>query len=474
MKCPKCGEKLKKDFLYCEKCGEEIRIVPDFEPEIENSIIETLSAVAEEMSPTAENETEADPEEEFDVEPEHKWKRRIFIGISTLCLLIIGVFAFVFFRGIYLDNYYKRQLEGAQLAYNQKDYVQAAAFYENALKMEEDNSILISYADCLYEIGNVDQALSNYYAVIEKEPDNEMAYARIIAIYEKEEDYAEINRLLSSCDSQNIKNQFQNYMSIDPVFSYEGGEYGHVIPLKIQAPTTGTIYYSLDGSDPRYGGMEYTSPLFLRYGEYVVKAVFINDFGLASEVVEARYLVEGTQPEQPVVIPESGQFNLPQMISIEVPKGCSVYYTVDGTIPDENSFIYGEPIPMKEGVTNYRFVTKSADGVYSEVTARSYQLVVETNYTAVESVYRLKHRLLELGRIQDLEGSLENMSGKNIYVYNSIQIVQDKIFHIIYEYYQEGNNSRNMTGNIYGIDVSNGYVYKIIKDENGAETLDPV
>ena len=53
MKCPNCGEKLKKDFLYCEKCGEEIRIVPDFEPEIENSIIETLSAVAEEMAPAS-------------------------------------------------------------------------------------------------------------------------------------------------------------------------------------------------------------------------------------------------------------------------------------------------------------------------------------------------------------------------------------------------------------------------------------
>ena len=66
------------------------------------------------------------------------------------------------------------------------------------------------------------------------------------------------------------------------------------------------------------------------------------------------------------------------------------------------------------------------------------------------------------------------MSGKNIYVYNSIRIVQDKIMHVIFEYYQEGNNSRNMTGNIYGIDVSNGYVYKIIKDESGAETLEPV
>ena len=473
MKCPKCGEKLKKDFLYCEKCGEEIRIVPDFEPEIENSIIETLSAVAEEMSPTVEMETDNEPEEAFVTESETKFKRNILIGVSVLCLLIMGAFAFVFFRGVYLNSYYESQLASAQQAYNRKDYVQAASFYEKILKLEEDNSLLISYADCLYEVGEMDRALSNYYAVIENEPENEMAYARIIAIYEKEENYDEINRLLTGA-SQMIQNEFQDYMVFEPVFNFEGGEYNCVVPLKVEAPATGTVYYSMDGSNPEYGGLEYTAPIFLRYGQYKIKAVFINDYGLVSEVVEAEYLIEGTQPDAPAVVPESGQFNLPQKISVEVPKGCTVYYTVDGSTPDENSFIYGEPMPMKEGVTNYRFITVSADGVYSEVVARSYQLVVETSYTAVDSVYRLKHRLLEKERILDLDGNLANAPGKNIYVYNSIQIVQDKIFHIIYEYYQEGNSSRNMTGNIYGIDVSNGYVYKIIKDENGQETLDPI
>lgn len=46
MKCPHCGNELKEGHLICESCGEEIRIVPDFEPEIENSITETLSTLA--------------------------------------------------------------------------------------------------------------------------------------------------------------------------------------------------------------------------------------------------------------------------------------------------------------------------------------------------------------------------------------------------------------------------------------------
>ena len=49
MKCPSCGKEIEPGHLYCESCGLEIRIVPDFEPEIENSITETLSTVGEEI-----------------------------------------------------------------------------------------------------------------------------------------------------------------------------------------------------------------------------------------------------------------------------------------------------------------------------------------------------------------------------------------------------------------------------------------
>ena len=55
MKCPKCNQELKEGQLYCEFCGEEIKIVPEFEPEIENRIEETLLNMADII-----NEVEAD------------------------------------------------------------------------------------------------------------------------------------------------------------------------------------------------------------------------------------------------------------------------------------------------------------------------------------------------------------------------------------------------------------------------------
>ena len=36
MKCPNCGAEMEEGKLYCEHCGEDIHIVPDFEPEVGN------------------------------------------------------------------------------------------------------------------------------------------------------------------------------------------------------------------------------------------------------------------------------------------------------------------------------------------------------------------------------------------------------------------------------------------------------
>ena len=478
MKCPKCGAELKQGYLYCEKCGEEICIVPDFEPEIENSIIETLSAVAEDLVPqgeVAEVSVEADEEDGFVVESSKKVGKRVFWAFLLFIVFSVCVYYFGISKTVaHQDNYLELQIENAKKEYNQKHYKEAAELYANVLKLQQTAELLISYADCLYEMGEADQAMSNYYAAIDLEPDNEMAYARVIAMYEAEDEYEEIYKLLTSSSNEKIQAEFHNYMAVNPEFSYEGGTYTQVIPLKITAATTGDLYYTLNGTDPMTNGTLSTAPIFLKSGNYHVKAVYINDYGICSDIVEAEFTIEGTQPEEPQIALESGQYTLPQMISVTVPEDCTVYYSTDGSIPDEKSFIYGEPIPMKEGVTNYRFVALSSEGVYSEVVARSYQLIVETSLSAEESVYHLKHRLLQKELILDMEGSLAYKNGKNIYVYNSIQIIEDKIMHVIYEYYQEGNNSRNMTGTVYCVDLSNGYVYRIMTDENGNEVLEPI
>lgn len=473
MKCPNCGEELKEGFLYCEKCGEEIRIVPDFEPEIENSIIETLSAVAEDMIPDADVEEEVS-QDEFLTEAPGRFRKRLVITLSLFFVFAVGFLAIYFARPEYKEESLQSKIDNAKMAFANMEYEEAAGLYKEALMTQKDYELLVAYADCLYEMGETDRALSNYYAAIDMEPDNETAYACVIAMYEAQEAYEEINALLTECENEQIRMAFQNYLAVTPVYNYDGGHYNQVIPLKITAPTMGDVYYTLNGTDPMRYGTLYTTPVFLRNGVYNVCAVYINDFGICSEVVREQFVIEGTKPKEPEVELLSGQYATPQKISVVVPQGCAVYYTTDGSMPDENSFIYGEPIPMKEGVSNYRFVAINEEGICSEAVARSYQLMVETEWPAEESINRLKWRLIVQNIILDNEGNVEGKTGKNIYVYDSLQIIGDKMMHVIKEYYQEGNSSRNMTGNVYCVDLSNGYVYKIIIDENGKEVLDPI
>lgn len=59
---------------------------------------------------------------------------------------------------------------------------------------------------------------------------------------------------------------FQSYLAKEPDFSYVEGDYAEVIPLKLSSNTSGTIYYTMDGSTPDESSEIYTAPLFLENG----------------------------------------------------------------------------------------------------------------------------------------------------------------------------------------------------------------
>lgn len=481
MKCPNCGEEILKEQMYCESCGMEIQIVPDFEPEIENKISETLSTVAKDVDFDSDYNEEAEfdrvEEELFGDENDlsvQKKKILTVIGFSAIGFIIL----FVLFLcvGMYGENNFSRQVSKGNDFYNKELYEDALLCYEKAL-IEEPMDLNVQYilADCYERVGKVEQAKTQYQSIVENDPSNEVVYGRLISLYEKEKQYEEINNLLQSAQIESIRIKFQQYVANKPEFNFEGGTYDDVIALKLIAPPTGKVYYTFDGNEPDETSMVYSTPIFLKDGEYNIKAIYVNEYGCKSELAYASYRIEANMPDVPVVLPESGYYNEPSLITVEVPDGCSVYYTTDGSIPDASAYYYSGPLPMMLGGSNYKFVAINADGLSSEVTDCYYQLTVDAAYTPYEAIERLKHRLVEKDVILDADGSVAGMEGKKIYIYNSLRRVEDKNLYFIYEYYQENNRTRNMTGNIYCVNVADGWVYKaILQTDNTTYILDPV
>lgn len=306
MKCQNCGNEIEEGHLICEVCGNEIQIVPDFEPELENSITEALSTLAalQEEEAKEEQTTEKEPEpaaakghvrkeiepveadDEYDEEEEKQISmrsRQVGVLIAFGIMLFIGLLFWVFYS--YHVQTVSYQVDKAKEYAARGDYRQAIVFLDNAYEKDDTQAqILFLKADYFYLMSDNESALQALKQIIDMEiypyEDVEEAYDKMIAIYTKEERYEEINELLLTCKEDAIVNMFQSYMAKEPEFSYVEGDYAEVIPLKLSSNTSGTIYYTTDGSVPNENSRIYTAPLFLENGDHTISALFINDYGI--------------------------------------------------------------------------------------------------------------------------------------------------------------------------------------------------
>lgn len=475
MKCPHCGHEMPDGYLICDKCGEEIQIVPDFEPEIENSISETLSTLVSQQEDDIVEDMEEDTEEEDEMigRAGIRTRKPQVIFAFVILLLVAFVSYALYAYHIHTVDY---QINKA-VAYAEKGaYSEAIACLEAAYAdYPEEARILFLEADYYYLQQMDNYALSALMKIIDadttprySEEDVEEAYGKIVTIYANQKEYGLINELLRACDNERIVSMFQGYLAMEPEFSYVEGSYAEVIPLKLSSNTAGTIYYTMDGSMPTKNSMIYTAPLFLETGEYTVSAFFVNDYGIESEVVSKTYIINLAVPNAPEVELYSGEYTEPMMISVEGLEGCRIFYTTDGSDPTEDSVPYTGPIPMPLGKTLFKFVNISEEGVSSEVTLRTYTLSLRDAITTSHAVSRLVNRLIETGYLEDAQGHNKRQSGTLSYQFSSVlRIGEMDDYYTIYEYYDDGTGILSRTDKVFLVQIYTGDSAQLGYDENG-------
>lgn len=472
MKCPICGAEMLEGHLYCEHCGEDIHIVPDFEPELELNMEQSLEHILKDVAQQERRDTE-NTQTGTGAENDRQGKKLMstvgWIAIGTLLL-------FAAVCGVQLFQYYSLdyQTERAKQAVVSGKYERAIQHYTRAMELDRfDISLKLELAE-VYFLKNDKVEYENLLNEIVADPNTnteqlESAYGKLIAIYRAREDYQTISDMLLECENETICSTYQSYLAEAPQFGVPEGSYTEVKALKLTITGKGTIYYTLNGSIPDEASERYTAPILLENGDYIVKAVFVNENGVSSEVSTAEYHISVEELEAPELNVDAGEYNIPVLITV-VNDVDDIYYTTDGTTPAMTSAQYTEPIPMPLGVSTFKFA-RLKTGRSSTVVERTFTLELNAEVSPEQAVNAVRENALSSGKILDHSGHFDDTSACYQYQYlYTIRIDGSGDYYVVAEMFADPQGIANRTGNYFAIDIHSGACYKL-QTENGSYRL---
>ncbi len=133
-----------------------------------------------------------------------------------------------------------------------------------------------------------------------------------------------------------------------PVASPVSGEIAAGTGVVLRSTTEGgKIYYTTDGSIPTNASTLYTAPIVISQAT-TINAITIKD-GIKSSVVETfNYIIlTSNKVAAPTASPAAGSVasGTPVTLSTST-EGATIYYTVDGSIPNTFSAVYSDPIML--------------------------------------------------------------------------------------------------------------------------------
>lgn len=128
-----------------------------------------------------------------------------------------------------------------------------------------------------------------------------------------------------------------------PAFNPSGGAYNDVQNVEITCATADAhIYYTIDGADPDESSTPYTSPnTILVTATTTIKARAFKDGMDPSAIATADYIIDLPDVAEPQINPPGGVYATDQSVTITCATGgAHIYYTTDGTEPDERDQLY--------------------------------------------------------------------------------------------------------------------------------------
>jgi formylglycine-generating enzyme required for sulfatase activity len=156
--------------------------------------------------------------------------------------------------------------------------------------------------------------------------------------------------LLSSCGKK--ATEADPEAIANPEISPTGGSYNEPVAVLIHCPTyDATIHYTTDGSIPTTNSPVFTALLQINSNTELKARAFKSGY-ISSAVVSQSYQFSSTAVEPVVISPNGGAFAGAQQVTLSCPTAnAQIYFTLNGSEPNLNSYPYTGPILISNSVT---------------------------------------------------------------------------------------------------------------------------
>lgn len=480
------------EHIYCPSCGSELQLVPNYKldedilnemqdnEDVKKTSKDSLDDLFEDIEFFENKKNITRPATNKNKSNQKKsGKKKLdknkvllaqIIGLTVLIIAaVIGII--VVFSNQSKKNSDAYQIEKAESYLEDKDYKNALEYYKKAYEINSKNlEVVKGIALCYYELGDKESASLYYLEAAEENPKDEEVFKALLEIYSELDDQEAIRELYGIAQVQSIRDLFAGYLTAEPIFSLEEGTYNELTEVTITLADKGEIYYTLDGTTPTEESTKYQNPIPLEEGKTVIHAIAVTKTGQVSSEIVKTYEIVLETPKAPGITPDSGKYTEPTRVEIAVEEGSTVYYTLDGSVPTEESRTCKSsfPMPIGNNIISVMYVDKN--GKVSEVTKKNYNLTLSLDVSEDVALAALKDALIQRGEMENLAGYVTGADGVFTFKTFCVDEILGEKYYVI-EKYKEYYSGGEKFLCYYAYNISTGKIYNATMDESDSFKL---